>query len=203
MTMSQRPTGAEAEARRQQSRAEHAAVTQVLNDNEVRAGHEPQLFFVELHANYAKKPHPVLGEVWPEEALGLRADNLTVARQWAQHWLGMRGFVDVLTREQFEGSTSFPGGCPRIWDVPPARYYVHPQGARIIVWAVPNGHDVTPVITYELDAYGVDGKRKQTSATPEALEEGHGAWRETFFSFDGEELTRNQIVEILIQAGVY
>lgn len=47
------------------------------------------------------------------------------------------------------------------------RYYRHPQGATITVY--PDG---------TMDARRADGKKKQTSATPEALADGHGRWVE-------------------------
>lgn len=189
--MSQRPTGAEAEARRDQSRAVYEAVTAHLDKNAVRAQHAKGLFFVTLPQRYRKAAHPVLGEVDIDAVLGLKADNRQQASDWTNHWLG-RSWSDLLDYADFlAAGDSFPHGCPRVWGVPRARYYSHPQGSRIIVWA-----DGT------MDAYTAGGKRKQTSATPEALEEGHGAWVETFLSFDGEELTRSQVYGICVEAGV-
>lgn len=190
--MSQRPTDAEARARVEQSRAVYAAVTEVLGQNAVRIGHEKALFLVTLPQRYRKASHPVLGEVDVDAVLGLRADNRQQASDWTNHWLG-RAWSDLLDYSDFlAAGESFPNGCPHIWEVPSARYYVHPQGSRIIVWA--DG---------SMDAYSKEGKRKQTSATPGALEQGHGAWRETFYSVDGEELTLEQLNEIAIDAGVY
>lgn len=60
------------------------------------------------------------------------------------------------------GVDGFAGPAPE----PGAKVYAHPMGARIYV--NPDG---------SMEAYGKDGKKKKTSATPEKLAAGHGAWQ--------------------------
>lgn len=57
----------------------------------------------------------------------------------------------------------WPGPAPK----PGAKIYTHPQGARIYV--NPDG---------SMEAYGANGKKKNTTATPENLATGHGKWTE-------------------------
>lgn len=62
---------------------------------------------------------------------------------------------------------------------PGAKMYQHPMGARIYV--NPDG---------SMEAYGKDGKKKSTSATPEKLAAGHGQWKEVPFA--GQESVGSQ-----------
>lgn len=178
------------------SRAMNVAVRAHLDRKAVAMGVSRQMFFVALAEKYRNRDHPVLGPVDPDEVTGLRAYNQQSASEYARHWLGLRGFIELMTLAEFSHQQDelgkYPHGCPHVFDVPAARHWVHPQGGRITIWA--NG---------DMDCFHADGRRKQTTATPEKLEEGHGAWQETWFDYDGTELTRPQIAAICIAAGAF
>jgi hypothetical protein len=194
--MSQRPTGAEAVARVAITRAVHDAVIAQLDKDAKAAGASARLFFASLPLKYRDREHSVLGTVDVDEVLGLRTHRAQRAVDWARHWLGPRGFAEVMTLEKLVAQQDrgmWVKGCPRVWEVPRALHYRHLSGAQIIVWA-----------SGEMDAYtdAAHTKRKQTSATPETLEEGYGQWTETFFDHTGRELNRSEVAAICAEAGV-
>lgn len=188
MTARHRPTGAEAAARVTRSRAVHQAVTTAIADD----GPEPVLWLVALPLWHRTKPHPVLGIVDVDAVLGLKSHYRSHVEDWARHWLGTRGYAEILSWDEWVADSSpWPAGCPRIWDVPAARHFTHPNGSRIVAWPDDG-----------LEVYGPDGRRKQSVVTLEKLEEGYGAWTETWFDHDGVELTAGRVAAICQAAGV-
>jgi hypothetical protein len=174
-------------------RTAHAIVTAELARHAAEAGHERRLWMVAVPVHYRYNAHPVLGHVNVDEVLGVKADHRAQVEDWVRHWLG-RAWSEILDYDEWWAQRrTWPDGCPKTWDVPPARHYTHPTAGRIVVW--PDG---------SLEGYGPDGKRKHLNpaATAARLESGYGQWRETWFDHTGTEIKPAWVKAICKAAGV-
>jgi hypothetical protein len=127
------------------------------------------------------------------QAARRRARSSPFLQRARRHWLG-RAWSEILDYDEWWAQRrTWPDGCPKTWDVPPARHYTHPTAGRIVVW--PDG---------SLEGYGPDGKRKHLNpaATAARLESGYGQWRETWFDHTGTEIKPAWVKAICKAAGV-
>lgn len=141
--------------------------TEEVFDQEAPGQENIPMFFVTFGTKYATQVHPTWPQAHPDGVLGLRAPSMIAARLYAFHLLGP-AWCMILPAEEWASIAPevFSRGVLAVLNVPAHVIYMHPQGKSIVVWE--DG---------SMDCRDAGGRRARTSATPEKLAAGHGAWK--------------------------